>query len=138
MSSKLFNDVQEMLLRLFYLYEKSAKKSRELVDIVDDLKETFDFSKGGDLPVRAQGSRWITHKRCALQWVVDRFGAFLNHLSTLAQDKSTKSDDKAQLVGYVHKWSQSKILVGCALYVDILKPPSLLSLTLQDDKLDLA
>ena len=38
-----------MLLRLYYLYEKLAKKSRELVDIVDDLKETFDFSKGGDL-----------------------------------------------------------------------------------------
>ena len=70
-------------------------------------------------------------------WVVDRFGAYLNHLSTLAQDKSTKSDDKARLVGYIHKWSQSKILVGCALYVDILKLPSLLSLTLQDDKLDL-
>ena len=94
MSIKLFNDVQEVLLRLYYLYKKSAKKPCELVDIVDDLKETFEFSKGGDLPVRAQGSRWITHKRCALQWVVDRFGAYLNHLSTLAQDKSTKSDTK--------------------------------------------
>ena len=105
LSSNLFKDIQEMLLRLYYLYEKSTKKSRELVDIVDDLKETFDFSKGGDLPVRAQGSRWITHKRRALQQVVDRFGAYLNHLSTLAQDKSTKSDDKARLVGYIHKWS---------------------------------
>ena len=57
LSSNLFKDIQEMLLRLYYLYEKSAKKSRELVDIVDDLKETFHFSKGGDLPVRAQGSR---------------------------------------------------------------------------------
>ena len=50
---------------------------------------------------------------------------------------SPPSDDKSQLVGYIHKWSQSKILVGCALYMDILKPPSLLSHTLQDDKLDL-
>ena len=56
LSSNLFKDIQEMLLRLYYLYEKLAKKSRELVDIVDDLKETFDFSKGGDLPVRAQSS----------------------------------------------------------------------------------
>lgn len=70
--------------------------------------------------------------------LTDLVHTYLNHLSTLAQDKSTKSDDKARLVGYVRKWSQSKILVGCALYVDILKPPSLLSLTLQDDKLDLA
>ena len=28
---------------------------------------------------------------------------------TLAQDKSTKLDDKAWLVGYICKWSQSKI-----------------------------
>lgn len=40
MSSKLFKDIQENLLRL---YEKSAKKSRELVDIVDDLRETLTF-----------------------------------------------------------------------------------------------
>ena len=92
-----------MLLRLYYLYEKSAKKPRELVDIVDDLKETFNFSKGGDLAVRAQGSRWITHKCRALQQVVVQFGVYLNHLSTLAQDKSTKSDDKAWLVGYTCK-----------------------------------
>ena len=123
-----------MLLRLYYLYEKSAKKSR---DIVEDLREVYDFSQGGDLPVRAQGSRWITYKRRALQRVIDRFGAYLSHLSTLAQDKSTKSDDKARLVGYICNWSQSRILVGCALYVDILNPPSLLSLTLQHDKLDL-
>ena len=137
LSSKLFKDIQEMLLRLYYLYEKSAKKSRELLDIVEDLREVYDFSQGGDLPVRAQGSRWITYKRRALQRVIDQFGAYLSHLSTLAQDKSTKSDDKARLVGYIRNWSQSRILVGCALYVDILKPPSLLSLTLQHDKLDL-
>ena len=43
-----------MLLRLNYLYEKLAKKCCELVDIVDDLKETFNFSRREDLPVRVQ------------------------------------------------------------------------------------
>ena len=56
---------------------------------------------------------------------------------TLAQDKSTKRDDKARLVGYICKRSQSKIIVGCALYIHVLKSTSLLSLTLQEDKLDL-
>ena len=65
----------------------------------------YDFSQGGDLPVRAKGSRWISYKRCALQ--------------------------------LVWRARQTRILVGCALYVDILKPPSLLSLTLQHDQLDL-
>ena len=38
-SSQLFKDIAEVLLRLYYLYAKSPKKSRELADIVEDLKE---------------------------------------------------------------------------------------------------
>ena len=53
LSSKLFKEILEMLVKLYYLYEKSAKKSRELVDIVNDLRETYDFPQGGNLPVRA-------------------------------------------------------------------------------------
>ena len=46
-----------MLLKLYYLYEKSPKKRRELNDIVGDLKEVFELPEGGNLPVRSQGSR---------------------------------------------------------------------------------
>ena len=56
-----------MLLRLYYLYEKSAKKVRQLKEVVEDLKEVYNFSEGGCISVRSQGSRWITHKRRALQ-----------------------------------------------------------------------
>ena len=61
LTSKL-KDIEEMLLRLYYLYQKSPKKTRELGEIVQDLKEVFEFPKGGDTPVHSQGSRWITHK----------------------------------------------------------------------------
>ena len=71
LSSKLFKEVDEMLLKLYYLYTKSPKKSRELAGIVVDLKEVFEFPKGGDKPIRSQGSRWITHKRNALQRFID-------------------------------------------------------------------
>ena len=67
LSSSLFKEIDEMLLRLYYLYEKSPKKCRELLDLVIDLKEVFVFPEGGNLPVRAQGSRWISHKLKALQ-----------------------------------------------------------------------
>ena len=136
MSSKLFQDLVEMLLRLYYLYEKSPKKCRELTDIVVDLKEIFEFPKSGDLPVRAQGSRWISHKRKALQRVVDRYGAYVNHLSALVEDKTMKSTDRQRLRGYLLKWREGRMLLGCALYVDVLKPPSLLSLALQGDSID--
>ena len=70
LSSKFFIDLEEMLLRQYLLYAKSPKKARELSDIASDLKEVFKLPKGGDMPVRAQGSRWICHKRAALQRTV--------------------------------------------------------------------
>ena len=57
LSSRLFKDIEEMLLRLYLIYAKSSKKSCELSDIVSDLKEVFELPKGGDLLVRSQGSR---------------------------------------------------------------------------------
>ena len=52
-----FASIDEMLLRLYYLYEKSPKKCRELDDIVTELKaclDSDDFShKGGLRPLRA-------------------------------------------------------------------------------------
>ena len=67
LSSNLFRDLTEMLLRLYYLYSKSPKKCREIDDIVEDLKGVFEYPKGGNLPIRSQASRWINHKRKALQ-----------------------------------------------------------------------
>ena len=137
LTSQLFHDIDEMLLRLYYLYEKSAKKCRELSDLIDDLRGVFEFPEGGNIPVRAHGSRWISYKRKALQRVVDRYGAYLNHLAALVEDKSIKSTDRQRLKGYLLKWREARILVGSALYVDILKPASLLSLTLQSDDIDI-
>ena len=119
------------------LYAKSPKKSRELFDIVEDLKEVWELSAGGNMPVTSQGSRWICHKRKALQRVVDRYGAYLNHLSALVEDHSINSSDRARLRGYLQKWKQAKMLIGAAMYVDVLKAPSLLSLSLQDYGLDI-
>ena len=136
-SSRLFQDIDDMLLRLYYLYNKSPKKSRELSDLVDDLKEVFEFPEGGNLPVRAHGSRWITYKWRALQRVVDRYGAYLSHLATLIEDTSIKSTDRQRLKGYLLKWREARMIIGSALYTDALKPASLLSLTLQDDDINI-
>ena len=70
-TSSLFSSLQEMLLRLYYLYEKSSKKSSDLAVIVEDLKRGFDLSQGGSRPIRSCGMRCITHKRKALQRMLD-------------------------------------------------------------------
>ena len=136
LKSPLFANINEMLLRLYYLY-KSPKKSQELTTIVEELKEVYHFPKGGSLPVRCQGTRWINYKRKAMQRVIDRFGAYISHLAALIEDSSVKACDKARLKGYVQMWNQGKILVGCAMYIEILKAPSILSLALQEDQIDI-
>ena len=117
---------------------RNLRKCRDLSDLVSDLKDVYEFSDGGNLPVRASGSRWIARKRKALQRVVDRYGDYLNHLSTLTEDKTIKSTDRQRLKGYLLRWRQARMIIGCALYTDVLKPASLLSLTLQDDNVDVA
>ena len=124
-SSQIFKDIAEVLLCLYYLYAKSPKKSREKANIVEDLKEVWELSGRGDLPVRSEGSLWSNHKCKALQRLVDRYGAFLNHMIALAEDRFIKSTDQARLKGYLKQWKQSKVLIGAAMYVNVLKacPP---------------
>ena len=136
-SSRLFHDIDDMLLRLYYLYEKSPKKCRELSELINDLKEVYELPEGGSVPVRSHGSRWITDRRKALQRVVDRYRAYLSHLSTLAEDPSVKSADRQRLKGYILKWRDARMIIGAALYIDTLKPASLLSLTLKDDHINI-
>ncbi|XP_064404677.1 zinc finger protein 862-like isoform X1 [Halichondria panicea] len=136
-TSGLFQGISDMLLRLYYLYSKSPKKLRELAEVVSDLRGVFEFPKSGDTPIRSEGSRWISHKRQALQRIVDRYGAYMAHLESLAEDRSVSSSDRARLKGYLSKWQQGKILIGCSMYVDALKVPSMLSKVLQEEKLNI-
>ena len=62
-----FDLVDEMLLRLYLLYGNSPKKCRQLEDVVADLKECLSFEDGGTRPIRASGSRWISHKWNAMK-----------------------------------------------------------------------
>ena len=39
------------------IYKKSPKRSKELVNIVNDLQEVFELKKLGDLPICSQGTR---------------------------------------------------------------------------------
>ena len=126
-----------MFLRLYYLYKKSPKKTRELESIVEELKGVYEFSGSGNKPIRSQGSRWIDHKRRALQRVTDRYGAFISHLIALSEDTSLKSEDRARMKGFAEKWSHGKYIVACAMYSDVLKPPSALSLSLQSSDGDI-
>ena len=88
-----FTLIDEMLLRLYLLYEKSPKKCWELEEIMTHLKECLSDTSGdgGVKPVRACGSRWISHMVGAMKRVISKYGVYTNHLATLSEDTSLKS-----------------------------------------------
>ena len=131
-----FDLIEEMLLRLHYVYERSPKKCRQLEEIIADLQQCLTLDDAGIRPVRASGSRWVTHKLNAMKRVLSKFGAYTNHLTALSEDKSVKSSDRAKLRGYCKKWVDAKYVLGCAFFVDLLSPCAIFSKVMQSDDLD--
>ena len=56
-----FDLVGDMLTHLYYMYEKSPKKCRELEEVIADLRQCIEFDDAGVRPLRASGSRWMSH-----------------------------------------------------------------------------
>ena len=78
------------------------------------------FSPGrGVRPLRASGTRIVSHKIAALCRVLERFGAYLNQLCSLIHDASVKSVDKQKLTGYICHWRDAKVVDACCS--DLLK-----------------
>ena len=134
-----FKEIDQLLLQIYYVYDKSPKKCHELKEIVDNLKECLTETempmKGGTRPLRACGTRFVSHKVAALARLIDRYGAYPNHLTMLSQDRKVKSADREKLKGYVLRWRKSKILLACALFHDVLKSIGVLSKILQEEEL---
>ena len=59
-----------------------------------------------------------------MEWVVDRYGVYIAHISALIEDRSVKASDRACLAGYLVTWKKLELLVGCVLYIKVLKPIS--------------
>ena len=65
----------------------------------------------------------VSHKCNAMLCTVERYGVYIAHLSTPVANSLINSADRC-IRGYLHKWQQVKMLIGIALYVDIMKPSS--------------
>ena len=139
LKNTIFSTINERMLGLYYIYRKAPKKCKELEDLIAELSECLDISEfptsGGSRPIRACGTRFITHNVAAMNRIIDRFRAYLSHITALTEDSSTTPDDKQKLTGCVTKWRESKMLIGCAVFHDILKVTSLLCTHLQSDQL---
>ena len=121
-----FDLVDEMLLRLYLLYENSPKKCRQLEDVVVELKECLSIEDDGTRTIRASGLRWISHKWNATIHFLSKYGVYSTNIAALSEDHTVKVGDKAKLKGYYRQWINGKHLLGCALFVDLLTPCTIL------------
>ena len=57
--NQLFQNVEEMILRLYYIYKKPPKKLRQLKNLYDMFKENGEFTRNGYRPKKASGFSFI-------------------------------------------------------------------------------
>jgi hypothetical protein len=53
----------------------------------------------------------------------------------MAEDASIKSVDRQKMKGYVLKWQNAQVLLGCAVFRDLLSPSAILCKVLQEDEI---
>ena len=70
LKTSFFTAIDELLLQVYYMYENSPKKCRELEVVVEELRACLEPSElpssGGTRPLRACGTLFIAHKVAAL------------------------------------------------------------------------
>ena len=73
----LYNTIDDLLMRAYYLYEKSPKKCHELDEVVASLRECLEEDEmpscrtKGNRPLRACGTRFVSHKVAAINRFID-------------------------------------------------------------------
>ena len=98
--------------------------------MIESLKASFgeaEVPKGGTRPLRAHGTRFVSHKIEALKRMIDRYGVYMNHLVSLTEDRTVKATDKQKLKGYIK--------CGRMQRFEILKPVGILSKVLQNEEI---
>ena len=128
-SGTFFKDITTMLVKLYILYRKSPKQLREL--------KTFSkmYKRSIPKPYKSYGTRWIAHTLKAMETVLQNYGVFMQHLELLAQTDSQVLK-RAELVGWAKKWMNTKYPIHLTIYLDVLTPSKVFSLSFQKEKHD--
>ena len=129
-SKTYMDEISTMLMNLFYVYEKSPKRLRELRNFADVMDEHVRK------PEKAHGTRWLQHKSRALQSLLLSYPIIVTHLEALAAEYGTKSD-AAKFKGYLRKLTSFKFILHMLFFDILLKPLAQLSCSLQSNSIDI-
>ncbi|XP_065667866.1 zinc finger protein 862-like [Hydra vulgaris] len=133
---KAFNDVNNIILKMYNIYKKSPKKLRQLGNLVAILEEGNSFDIAGIRPKKASGTRWIAHKIQALEMILDKYRVYMKHLENMTADFSFTQAERAKFKGYHQQWNHGRIPLYIALFIEVLSPAKLLSLSFQSNDID--
>ena len=124
-----FKEVDNMLLKLFYLYRESPKPLREL----KMFGEMYDQS----IPklYKSYGTTWIAHEVKAMEIALNNNGIYIKHLESLANTDS-QALKRAEIAGEVKSKKNGKFLIHLAIYLDVLTPLKVIGLGFQKEKHD--
>ena len=59
LKATLFSEIDNLILRLYYLYKKAPKKLRQLSELVNVYEDTYDFKDGSFRPKKASGKNSV-------------------------------------------------------------------------------
>ena len=121
-----FDEIDVMLRKIYYLYKNSPKRLRELKEF------GRIFEKTVQKPSKSTGTRWIAHKFRAMEIILANYNIFMAHIESLFQ-KDSKVLKRAEVEGLAKKWLQGKYPMHLPMFLDIVTPIKVLSLTTQQE-----
>ena len=131
-SKTFMDDIASVLMDLYYVYEKSSKRLRELRELGDIMDETIRK------PERAHGTRWLQHKSRALKSLIIGYPVICAHLESMASEESTnRPTDKVRFKSYLKKLTSFKFVLHMLFFDSLLNPLAALSCHLQGTASDL-
>ena len=77
-----FGDIDNMVMKLYYLYKKSPKRYRELKELSEA------YANSIPKPSKVHATRWIEHKYSAMKKLLENYGGYMVHLESLSHNDS--------------------------------------------------
>ncbi|XP_041370388.1 zinc finger protein 862-like [Gigantopelta aegis] len=123
--------VDDLMMHLYYMYRRSAKKWKELERLSESMNEHIVK------PSRSQGTCGIDHRRKALKALERDYTCLVCQLKDMAsgQRKNIKPADQAKMNGYLKILKSHKFILHVAAYKDLVEDLASLSLCLKQDDL---
>ena len=121
-----FGDIDNMLMKLYYLYEKSPKRYRGLKELSEAYANRIQN------PSKVHGTRWIGHKYSAMKKILENYGGYMVHLESLSHTDS-EALKRSEILGTIKTWRHAMYPVYMAVYLDILSPIHRISLAMQQE-----